>query len=113
MQSFEFCYLNADGSLACALSACCADEKQAKILAHAMKLSHTKCFEVWMGEKLVYARPTRLDEPYGALAAESEVVHYQRSNRRATSAPAKPTSDSPSVKKTSWNGAAVSSQRNA
>jgi hypothetical protein len=62
MQSFEFCYLNADGSLACTLAACCEDERQAKILAHAMKLSDTKCFEVWMGEKLVYERPARWDD---------------------------------------------------
>jgi hypothetical protein len=61
MQSFEFCYLNADGSLACTVAACCADEKQAKILAHAMRLSDTNSFEVWMGEKLVYARPERID----------------------------------------------------
>ena len=62
MQSFEFCYLNADGSLACTLAACCVDEKHAKIFAHAMKLSDTKFIEVWMGEKLVYARPTHSDE---------------------------------------------------
>ena len=61
MQSFEFCYLKADGSLACTLAACCADEKQAKIFAHAMKLSNTKFIEVWMGEKLIYARPVQWD----------------------------------------------------
>jgi hypothetical protein len=61
MPSFEFCYLNADGSLACTLAACCADEKQAKVFAHAMKLSDTKRFEVWLGERLVYARPEYWD----------------------------------------------------
>jgi hypothetical protein len=61
MPSFEFCYLHADGSLACTLAACCADEKQAKVLAHAMKLSDTKRFEVWLDEKLVYARPEYWD----------------------------------------------------
>lgn len=62
MQSFEFCYLNADGSLACSLAACCADEKQAKIFAHAMKLSDTKFIEVWMDDKLVYSRPERFED---------------------------------------------------
>ena len=57
MPSFDFCYLNADGSLACTLAAICADETQAKILAHAMKLSRYKRFEVWSGDKLVYVRP--------------------------------------------------------
>lgn len=57
MPSFEFCYLNADGSLACTLAACCADETQAKVFAHAMKFSDFKCFEVWLGERLVYVRP--------------------------------------------------------
>jgi hypothetical protein len=64
MQSFEFCYLNADGSLAFTLAACCANERQAKVLAHAMKISDTACFEVWMGEKLVYSRPERDDDAH-------------------------------------------------
>ena len=62
MQSFEFCYLNADGSLAATVAACCANERQAKIFAHAMKLSDTTHFEVWMGEKLVYERPERFED---------------------------------------------------
>ena len=57
MPSFDVCYLNADGSLACTLAAVCVDETQAKILAHAMKLSRHKRFEVWSGDKLVYERP--------------------------------------------------------
>ena len=39
-----------------------ADEKQAKILAHAMKLSDTMGFEVWLDERLVYARPNSSSE---------------------------------------------------
>ena len=66
MPSFQFCYLHADGSLACSLAACCADEKQAKVFAHAMRLSDTKRFEVWLDERLVYARPAYRDtEPSG------------------------------------------------
>lgn len=61
MPTFDFCYLHADGSLACTLAACCADEKQAKVFAHAMKLSDTKRFEVWLDERLVYSRPEYWD----------------------------------------------------
>jgi hypothetical protein len=57
MPSYEICYLNEDGSLACTLSALCDDDKRAKILAHAMKLSEYKRFEVWADKTLVYARP--------------------------------------------------------
>lgn len=59
MPSYEICYLNADGSLACTLASLCADEVQAKVLAHAMKLSDYKRFEVWQGDRLVYTRPDR------------------------------------------------------
>ena len=59
MQAYEICYLNIDGSLAAKLSAMCEDEKTAKVLAHAMKLSGTKQIEVWDGRTLVYARPER------------------------------------------------------
>jgi hypothetical protein len=57
MPIFEFCYLNEDGSLACLLLASCADEIQAKVLAHAMKLGAYKSFEVWLEGTLVYERP--------------------------------------------------------
>ena len=57
MPSYEICYLNADGSLACTLSAMCDDDMRAKVLAHAMKLSEYKRFEVWAEKTLVYERP--------------------------------------------------------
>jgi hypothetical protein len=57
MPSYEICYLNADGSLACTLAAMCDDDMRAKVLAHAMKLSEYKQFEVWMDRTLVYQRP--------------------------------------------------------
>ena len=47
----------------------CADEKQAKVFAHAMKLSDTKRFEVWLGERLVYARPEYWDVESRKFAA--------------------------------------------
>ena len=57
MPSYEICYLNSDGSLACTLAADCADDTRARVLAHAMKLSEYKRFEVWIGRTLVYERP--------------------------------------------------------
>jgi hypothetical protein len=54
MPSFEFCYINEDGSLACTLAACFADEAHAKKFARATKLGDLKSYEVWLGERLVY-----------------------------------------------------------
>lgn len=62
MPSYEICYLNADGSLAFTLSALCADETQAKVMAHAMKSGDFRRFEVWRGGDLVYVRPAGCDE---------------------------------------------------
>jgi hypothetical protein len=61
MPSYEICYLNSDGSLACTLAANCSDDLHAKVLAHAMKLSEYKRFEVWTGRTLVYERPMYLE----------------------------------------------------
>jgi hypothetical protein len=57
MPSYEICYLNDDGTLACTLAAMCSDDMRAKVLAHAMKLSEYKRFEVWEDRTLVYERP--------------------------------------------------------
>jgi hypothetical protein len=54
MPSFEFCYINADGSLACTVAACFADEALAKKFVRTTKLSDQKHYEVWLGERLVY-----------------------------------------------------------
>ena len=58
MPSYEIVYLDGDGRLAFKFATTCDDEKCAKVLAHAMKQSEHKRFEVW-DEKaaLVYARP--------------------------------------------------------
>ncbi len=59
MPSYDICYLKDDGTLAGKLSAQCLDDKQAKILAHAMKLKGSRRIEVWDGKLLVYQRPER------------------------------------------------------
>jgi hypothetical protein len=57
MPAYEICYLNDDGSLLCTLAAMCNDDLHARVLAHAMKLSAYKRFEVWRDRRLVYERP--------------------------------------------------------
>ena len=59
--NYEINYLRRDGSLACKFEAHCNDEKQAKILAHAMKNHDHKGIEVWAGKTLVYERPERVE----------------------------------------------------
>jgi hypothetical protein len=66
MPSYEICYLDNDGSLSCTFSAECANETHAKVLAHAMKLSACRKFEVWQELRLVYERPQHF-EPEPAL----------------------------------------------
>ncbi len=62
MPAYEICYLNDDGSLLCTLAAMCTDDLHAKVLAHAMKLSAYKRFEVWRDMSLVYERPQYFGE---------------------------------------------------
>ena len=57
MPAYEICYLDRDGALTYKISATCAEDKHAKVLAHAMKLPTCKQLEVWTGEKLIYKRP--------------------------------------------------------
>ena len=57
MTAYEICYLEDDGTLACAFSVQFADEMRAKILAHAMKPQSCRTIEVWHGPELVYRRP--------------------------------------------------------
>ncbi|HEY5347111.1 MAG TPA: hypothetical protein VIJ72_02880 [Rhizomicrobium sp.] len=57
MPAYEICYLDRDGALTYKFSANCAEDKHAKVLAHAMKLPACKQLEVWTGEKLIYQRP--------------------------------------------------------
>ena len=69
MPTYDFCYLNEDGGLACTLAASFPDATRAKVFAHAMKLSHTKTFEVWLGDDLVYARPSPIGDEHLRLAS--------------------------------------------
>jgi hypothetical protein len=62
MPAYEICYLNDDGSLLCTLAAMCTDDLHARVLAHAMKLSTYKRFEVWSDKRLVYERPQHFGE---------------------------------------------------
>ena len=57
MTAYEICYLEEDGSLACAFSVVFDSEMRAKILAHAMKPVTCHTIEVWRGKELVYRRP--------------------------------------------------------
>jgi len=66
MPAYEICYLRTDGSFAAAIAANCRDDKQAKILAHAMKLESAKRMEVWSGDRLVYERPQQHERPRAA-----------------------------------------------
>ena len=57
MPSYEIRYLACDGACVSALASPCASDKEAKILAHAMRVPGTKRMEVWKGAELVYERP--------------------------------------------------------
>ncbi len=57
MPSYDICYLKEDGSVAARIAADCANDMQAKVLAHAMKLEGSTRIEVWDGVTLVYERP--------------------------------------------------------
>ncbi|HEY2069008.1 MAG TPA: hypothetical protein VGG48_05595 [Rhizomicrobium sp.] len=59
MQTYEINYLKDDGSLAAKFATQCANDKDAKILAHAMKMAGGFQIEVWSGKALIYARPER------------------------------------------------------
>ena len=59
MRHYEICYLDEDGALVGTYFASCAGEKQARIMAHAMRLPGTRRIEVWDGPALIYERPER------------------------------------------------------
>lgn len=57
MPIYEICYLDAEDVLLGTFCIPCADDKEAKIMAHAMRVSGAKRMEVWKGATLVYERP--------------------------------------------------------
>jgi len=60
MPSYEICYMNDDGTLDAKVAAECANDLQAKVLAHALKKKGHKRIRVWDGGILIYERPHRL-----------------------------------------------------
>lgn len=57
MPSYDIRYLAEDGSLKAKIATECANDTQAKVLAHAWKAVGSKRIEVWDGPTLVYERP--------------------------------------------------------
>jgi hypothetical protein len=72
MPAYDICYMNDDGSLACTLAAVCRDDLHAKVLAHAMKFSVCKRFEVWRDRNLVYERPQYFGE--ASLVPDEDMI---------------------------------------
>lgn len=57
MPAYEIDYRHEDGSLTAKIETWCASDKEAKILAHAMKMDGVRRIEVWQGDTLIYERP--------------------------------------------------------
>ncbi len=57
MPSYDIRYLDADGAVTASVAADCANDIQAKVLAHALKADGAKRIEVWDGPHLIYQRP--------------------------------------------------------
>ncbi|MBS0274323.1 MAG: hypothetical protein JSR55_07965 [Proteobacteria bacterium] len=57
MPAYAITYRHDDGSLTAKIETHCASDKEAKILAHAMKMQGARQLEVWQGDTLIYARP--------------------------------------------------------
>lgn len=56
MPAYEIHYRDGEGALTYKFAADCADDKRARVLAHAMKFPGARRLEVWSGETLIYAR---------------------------------------------------------
>jgi len=56
MTAYDIRYLDAHGAMVHGFQADCADERKARVLAHAMKFPSAGRLEVWRGKALVYAR---------------------------------------------------------
>ena len=62
MPAYEINYRHDDGSLTAKIETHCASDREAKILAHAMKMDGACQLEVWQGDTLIYARPQIIAE---------------------------------------------------
>jgi hypothetical protein len=69
MPAYEINYRHDDGSLTVKIETHCASDKEAKILAHAMRMEGSRQMEVWRDEILIYARP---EIPAGAASQPVE-----------------------------------------
>lgn len=67
MPKYEIRYLDFDGACVGTFFAPCASEKDAKVLAHAMRLPGAKRMEVWRGTELIYQRPQNQPSPLRSL----------------------------------------------
>jgi hypothetical protein len=72
MPAYEIIYRHDDGSLTAKIETHCASDKEAKILAHAMKMDGAHQLEVRQGETLIYARPQNHMEKV-AISIESRL----------------------------------------
>ncbi|HEY2033421.1 MAG TPA: hypothetical protein VGH02_07000 [Rhizomicrobium sp.] len=71
MPAYEINYRHGDGSLTAKIETHCATDKEAKILAHAMKMEGARQLEVWQGDVLIYARPQRRVQKF-PISAEAQ-----------------------------------------
>lgn len=57
VRAYEICYLDAAGRVIASHNVQCSGEKQARILAHALRPEGMRRLEVWRCGSLVYERP--------------------------------------------------------
>jgi hypothetical protein len=57
MPVYDIIYFDPDGRVSSKVKAECADDREAKILAHALKEKGRKRIKVWSGDTEIYQRP--------------------------------------------------------
>ena len=70
MPAYEIIYRHDDGSLTAKIETHCASDKEAKILAHAMKMNGACQLEVRQGDTLIYSRPQEARAGKTPISAE-------------------------------------------
>jgi hypothetical protein len=58
MPSYDIFYLDSGGRVSSKVKAECADDREAKILAHALKKKGRTRIKVWSGDTVIYQRPS-------------------------------------------------------
>jgi len=79
MPAYQIAYFDNNGALKHQFSANCDDDKRAKIIAHAMRVSGTKGMEVWSRGKLIYIRPDEISDRVHQRACDETDQTEQRS----------------------------------